>query len=471
MRLTNSISARITLFFAVMSAVTMIAIGAVASYLIEEHFAEEDLNEINGKLELIQNAFNQVTKPTDLEKLPRALSDALVGHHALAVVVSGSEGRPLFQTPHAHFPEDILAAEPAGRFSGDMQKTPYLHKWKIHGEIYRGLTTQLKTAIPNAEPLQVAIAIDIAHHERFIAHFQQALWLYLLIGILFMALTGWWATKRGLAPIHDFVRLAGHISTSRLNDRIETEPLPLELINLGRSFNAMLERLQEAFVRLSEFSSDIAHELRTPVSNLMTESHVALSQVRSIEEYKEILYSNIEEYERLARIIADMLFLAKADNGLIVPNGKEMNLGDEIDAVVEYYEAPAAEKDIAVVREGSAKFTGDALMMRRAFSNLLSNAIRHTPVRGQILITVSAEAQDNITIRFKNPGMPIPTEALTRIFDRFYRVDPARQRETEGTGLGLPITKSIIESHGGSINAFNVESGVCLEIRLPKMKG
>lgn len=471
MRLPNSISARITLFFAVMSAVTMIAIGAVASYLIEEHFAEEDFNEMNGKLELIQNAFNQVVSPGDLEKLPRELSDALVGHHALAVMVSESEGRPLFQTPHAHFPEDVLAVEPTGRFSDDPQKTPLLHKWEMHGEIYRGLTTQLKTAIPNSKPLQVAIAIDIAHHERFISHFQQALWLYLLIGILFMALTGWWATKRGLAPIHDFVRLAGHISASRLNDRIATEPLPLELIDLGRSFNAMLERLQEAFVRLSEFSSDIAHELRTPVSNLMTESHVALSQARSIDEYKEILYSNIEEYERLARIIGDMLFLAKADNGLIVPSGKEMNLGDEIDAVVEYYEAPAAEKSITVVREGSAAFTGDALMMRRAFSNLLSNAIRHTPDRGQILITVGTEAQDNITIGFKNPGMPIPTEAVERIFDRFYRVDPARQRETEGTGLGLPITKSIIESHGGSIKAFNVEDGVCLEIRLPKMKG
>lgn len=255
MRVQNSITARITLIFAVMSAVIMIAIGTVASYLIEKHFAEEDLSEINGKLELIQNAFNQVVSSKDLEKLPRKLSDALVGHHALTVVVSESGGRLLFQTPHAHFPVEILAAEPT---TGDTQKAPLLHKWKMQGQVYRGLTVQLNTDIPNAKPLQVAIAIDIAHHERFISHFQQALWLYLLIGIVFMALTGWWATKRGLAPIHDFVRLAGYISASRLNDRIAIEPLPLELIDLGRSFNEMLERLQEAFIRLSKFSSDIA---------------------------------------------------------------------------------------------------------------------------------------------------------------------------------------------------------------------
>lgn len=199
----------------------------------------------------------------------------------------------------------------------------------------------------------------------------------------------------------------------------------------------------------------------------MTESHVALSQSRSIDEYKEILYSNIEEYERLARIIADMLFLAKADNGLIVPNRKEMDLGDEIDAVIEYYEALAADRSVTVNRQGSATFTGDPLMMRRAFSNLLSNAIRHTPDGCQIAVTVNFESQGYMVIRFKNPGPPIPNEALGRIFDRFYRVDPSRQRETEGTGLGLPITKSIIESHGGSIRAINGEDGVCLEICFP----
>src|SRR3546814_755841 len=199
----------------------------------------------------------------------------------------------------------------------------------------------------------------------------------------------------------------------------------------------------------------------------MTESHVALSQTRSTDEYKEILYSNIEEYERLARIIADMLFLAKADNGLIVPNRKNMDLGDEIDVVVEYYEALADEKRITVMREGSANFNGDALMMRRAFSNLLSNAIRCTPEGQQIVIAVSSEESTYLTILFKNPGPSIPDEALARIFDRFYRVDPSRQRETEGTGLGLPITKSIIESHGGSIRTFNMEGGVCLEIRFP----
>lgn len=457
MKLT-SITTRITAIFALLSTVVMIAIGTLANHAVSEHFAEEDLTDLNGKLELIQNVLEKTVSQSGLGML----DDALVGHHALSVLVYTPAGKALYAFRGPEFPEPVLSSTPVAYG----KQLPQLRKWQIEGKVYRGVTTQMQTAIPEIPQVNIAIAVDIAHHEHFISRLQQSLWLYLLTGILLLVFIGWFAARRGLVPILDFVRVAGRISASRLNERMDVQCLPVELVGLGNSFNGMLQRLQDAFTRLSDFSSDIAHELRTPVSNLMTQGHVALSQARTAEEYREVLYSNIEEYERLSRMIGDMLFLAKADNGLIVPNREPMDLGKELDAVIDFYEAVASDNEVSVSRSGTASIQGDRLMMRRVFSNLLSNAIRYTP-KG-MMITINVRQTDNaVVISFDNPGKPIPPEALARIFDRFYRIDPSRQRETEGTGLGLAITKSILEAHGGRIRAESLEDRVRFEIALP----
>jgi two-component system, OmpR family, heavy metal sensor histidine kinase CusS len=466
MNLHTSIVTRITLIFALLSAVVMIAIGAIASYAVDSHFAEEDLMEIQGKLELIQHALDSQTlnsaAASDRQPLPQRLNDALIGHHALSVLVYRPDGQPVYRSMEAGFPAALLPADPPPY----APHSAHLQRWQQHGHTYRGLVVQLATS-PERSPLNVAIAVDIGHHDHFIHHFQRTLWLYLGTGMLFLVAVGWIAARRGLRPIRDFVRMAGNISASRLGDRIDTASLPRELVELGVSFNDMLQRLQESFMRLSEFSSDIAHELRTPVSNLMTQSHVALSQARSSEEYQEILYSNIEEYERLSRMIADMLFLAKADNGLLVPHREIMELGAEVDAVIEFYDALAAEKGVSISRHGNARLAGDRLMIRRAFSNLLSNAVRYTPPGQAITITIQERDAEPTIVWVDNAGEPVPPESLARVFDRFYRVDPSRQRETEGTGLGLAITRSIIEAHGGSIQALAPGHIMRFEVHLP----
>jgi two-component system heavy metal sensor histidine kinase CusS len=455
MILRKSITWRLTLLFAALSTTVFIAVGAIASFSVEKHFAEEDLDEINGKLELIQHAFDKVVTPADIEKLPQNLNDALVGHHALSVTVYEPSGKVLYTTHDADFPSYILASKPAHYKSESL----LLRKWELNQHVYRGLSIQMATARTDGAPLNVAIALDIEHHQKFITRFQQSLWISLITGIVSMVILGWLAARRGLSPIRDFDKIARRVSASRLNERIPIETLPKELIDLGMSFNDMLQRLQDSFRRLSDFSSDIAHELRTPVSNLMTQSHVALSQSRTLDEYKEILYSNLEEYDRLSRMIADMLFLAKAENGLIVPNRELMALDKEVDGVIEFYEPLAEEKNIRIVRTGTAAFMGDRLMMRRAFSNLLSNAIRHTTNGQQIHIDIQNVEPQQIRLRMDNPGEPISQEHLSRIFDRFYRADPSRQRNTDGAGLGLAITRSIIESHGGKISAAS-EAGI-----------
>lgn len=177
------------------------------------------------------------------------------------------------------------------------------------------------------------------------------------------------------------------ITAQRLDERMPTQEFPVEMADLATTLNEMLRRLKEEFDRLSEFSSDLAHELRTPINNLMTQTQVTLSQARSSEEYQDILASNAEEYQRLARMVADMLFLAKADHGLILPSTERIAVHDEAQALFDFYEALAEEKRVRLQLIGTAEITGDRLMLRRALSNLLSNAVRYTPLGNRWSLT------------------------------------------------------------------------------------
>ena len=253
----------------------------------------------------------------------------------------------------------------------------------------------------------------------------------------------------------------------KLSHRLPLESAPVELAELARSLNEMLARLEEAFRRLSDFSSDIAHELRTPVSNLMTQTQVVLSRARSVDDYRSILESNAEEFEHMARMISDMLLLAKAENGLVVPNRETLNLAAEVLALFDYYDAVAEEKGLHLTLEGDAEVSADRLMLRRALGNLLSNAVRHSAPNAALRVNISASL-DAVSICMENTGDTIPQEYLERVFDRFFRVDPSRQRSTEGTGLGLAITKSIIVAHGGTISVASIGAVTTFTIRLPR---
>ena len=257
------------------------------------------------------------------------------------------------------------------------------------------------------------------------------------------------------------------VTAQQLSHRLPVESAPVELAELAQSLNEMLARLEEAFRRLSDFSSDIAHELRTPVSNLMTETQVALSRPRGADDYRGILESNAEEFEHMARMISDMLLLAKAENGLVVPNRETLNLAAEVLALFDYYDAVAEEKGLHLTLEGDGEVSADRLMLRRALGNLLSNAVRHSAANATLRVNISA-SPDAVTIRMENTGDTIPQEYWERVFDRFFRVDPSRQQSTEGAGLGLAITKSIIVAHGGMISVASIGAVTTFTIRLPR---
>jgi two-component system heavy metal sensor histidine kinase CusS len=243
--------------------------------------------------------------------------------------------------------------------------------------------------------------------------------------------------------------------------------VPRELSALAVSFNEMLRRVDDAFHRLANFNADIAHELRTPITNLMTQTQVALSRARTIDEYREILYSNMEEYERMAQMVGDMLFLAQADNGACKREAKQLDLAAEVHALFDYYEGWADERGVSLAVEGSVNVAGDRLLLQRALANLLSNAIRHTPAGGAVRVMLSESTDGTVSIVVENPGAQIPPDALPKLFDRFYRVDPSRQRSGEGAGLGLAIVKSIVEAHGGKIEAVSTAGSTRFQITIP----
>ena len=190
---------------------------------------------------------------------------------------------------------------------------------------------------------------------------------------------GWVAAHQGLAPLRAMKTRAAGVSGQQLQERMPVDAVPIEMADLARELNQMLDRLQSDFQRLSEFSSDLAHELRTPISNLLTQTQVTLSTKRDVATYREILASNAEELQRLGRMVSDMLFLAKTERSVELPNKEKFSAAHEILSLCEFYEAVAEEKRISLTTYGDGEILGDRLMFRRAVSNLLSNALRHTP--------------------------------------------------------------------------------------------
>ena len=457
----KSITYRLTLLFASVSTGVLLVLGLLIGNSVEHHFEEQDMEVLNGKLELARYALEKVHSQSDLDALPQQLDDSLVGHHGLAVVVVAPSGQTLFVTSGAEFPQVLLARTP------DMSNSrPIIWKSK-DGVPLRGISEMVQTGIQGAKPAVVAVATNISHHEHFMNSFRTTLWSVVVLAAFVTGLLGWMAARRGLVPLHAIKREAAAITADRLHFRLQTESIPVELVDLADTLNQMLARLENSFRRLSDFSTDIAHELRTPVNNLLTQTQVMLSRARTIDEYQDVLASNVEELERMAKMIADMLFLAKADNDFVLPNLEAVDLRAEAERLASFYEAVADENGVTLTVDGSATVSGDRMMMCRAMGNLLSNAFGHTPRGGYVRIQIGIIDDKIATIRVENSGETISPEHLPRLFDRFYRTDPSRKRLAGGVGLGLAITRTIIQAHGGVASVRSTAGVTTFELQIP----
>lgn len=453
-----SISAQISLLFALGAAVVLLALGWFVACSVEAHFLEIDRHELEGKLSLVRNLLAKARTTKEFAAVPAKIDEALVGHHKLAIILMAEDGTIWYASQEAK----LLSAQFQGKSPGDLLG---VSTWHIGERAWRCLSAPVTANSPNGPRLTAVIALDITHHRQFIDAFLVTLALATVVAMLATAGLGWLAARTGLTPLDRMTQLATRLSASKLSERLPEASLPAEIRTLAIAFNAMLDRLEDAFTRLTQFSADIAHELRTPVSNLMTQTQVVLGRDRTAEEYREVLQSCAEEYERLARMIEDMLFLAKADNHLIVPNREDVDLAREVRDLIEFHGLVAQERGVRLELEGEATASGDRLMLRRALSNLLSNAIRHCP-DGQT-VTIRLRQDNGAHISIGNPG-EIPAENLPRLFDRFYTGDPARRSGNGGVGLGLAIVRSIAEAHGGTVSAQSSEGSVFFTLHLPE---
>lgn len=453
-----SLAARVMVFVGLAIGLSLLLIGNLVLNAVDRHFVEQDAGELAVMTEAVVEALQQGgDSPT---RLREALSKAISGHHGVYFQVRDRQGDILYGTPGADLSQVAAVFTPVPAIHAGNLRT-----WHDDGKTFRGA---LKKTEIVGRSYSVATAIDIGFHLQFLQSFRRNLWLIMSLAGIVTLLAAWYGVHQAHAPLRGLSDRMGDIQADRLHVRLDPSSVSSELQGLVTSFNHMIGRLENSFTRLSHFSADIAHELRTPLTNLITQTQVGLGKARATEEYRELLYSNLEEQERLAKMVNDMLWLAKSDHGLLKPVQVPLNLASEARELFDFFGALAEERQIRLAMEGEAPtIQGDRAMLRRALSNLLSNAIRHTSPGGEVQIRLATPSDQEVSLSVQNPGPEIPAEHLHNIFDRFYRVDPSRTRQSEGAGLGLAIVRSIVEAHGGRVEAASARGNTTFTLFFP----
>lgn len=442
MRQRLSLTMRLTILFSLSSAVVLMGLGVLIWLAMDHHFANEDYVVLGDNIRLIQ----KIAGEQPVEGLAARLREIAEHHPGFVAHVQTAQGQAVYATAGFDFG---TAFEALAR----IRPGENTFVWGQNGQEYRGMRALASVADGKGGALAVVVGMDTEIHAHFMHAFRKSLAFYITLAAVASGLFGWWAARRGLAPLRMMASRASGVNAHRLDARMPVDAVPVEMADLALTLNTMLERLQDDFRRLSEFSSDLAHELRTPITNLMTQTHVVLSQSRDAAKYRDVLASNAEELQRLGRMVSDMLYLAKMEHGITLPSEEAINVSDEVRALFEFYDALAEDKGVHLRLQGHARIIGDRLMLRRALSNLLSNALRYTP-KGKGILVEAKEQPGDVTIVVENEGVEISPELLPSIFDRFFRADKSRSRaESDNVGLGLSITQAIMAAHGGTISA------------------
>jgi heavy metal sensor kinase len=321
------------------------------------------------------------------------------------------------------------------------------------GTVYRFVST----AVPGKPQFTIHVgrSIDsmsgVLHEYLFVYFYSVPLILTVSIGV------GWFLAGRALKPFEEVSKAAQQVTSSNLNMQIATHHDEVEVLRLVQSFNAMVSRLDRSFQQMRKFNADVAHELRTPLAILQGETEVALSSASVPEEIHSVLASNLEELDRLKRLVNDMLTLAEADAGRQLLNKKPVSLRPLLEDLIEQMRMLGTDREITIVLGDFPELMiiADELWMRRALLNLLDNAIKYSKDGGLVRVRVMPDTSV-VRISIQDNGIGIEAKDLPHIFDRLFRADPARTRGSGGgAGLGLALVKWIIEAHQGSIDVHS----------------
>jgi two-component system heavy metal sensor histidine kinase CusS len=434
----RSIATQLVLLFTLCAALLLTCSLSLFSWIVVRHAFEEDNTVLADKIAAVRTELRQ---PDGVSVVDHEAKNRRSGEPAVYWVrLLDSDGNLVTETPGMSelLPASAFVAS-AGSTSARRPKN-----FRTGKKLFSLVAT---TEIVEGRHYILQLAQDRSADERFRKQFGALLALVLALGFIASALVAITVTRRGLSPLAKMRRLFERVQPAYLNERIDPSCWPIELRPLATSFDDMLSRLEDSFARLSQFSADLAHELRTPIGNMLGEAQVALTRDRSVDEYRAVIESTAAECERLSGIIDNLLFLARAESAEHQITRSSFTASTAVKKIVSFYETLAEDQRIEISCSGDAEVFADPVLFNRAITNLLDNALRFTTENGTVKISISAlrgKAQISVT----DNGRGIAPEHLPRVFDRFYRADSSRS--SEGTGLGLAFVKSIADLHGGS---------------------
>ena len=451
-----SIASQLVLLFTLAAAFLLSCGLGVFYWLVVQHAFEEDNAVLADKISVLSADLKAGgPKATDEE-----LKSVRTGEHPVySVRVVDSAGRTVTETLGMNrlLPPSIF---PSPHISTSSTRNP--KNYRVGGRLFSLLTT-IEEA--NGQPYTIQVAQDRSTDDRFTKEFGALVAVVLAFGILASTLIAITVTKRGLRPLGEMTRSLGRIGPTHLNERVAPAGWPRELQPLAVAFDAMLKRLDDSFTRLSQFSADLAHELRTPITNILGEAQVALTRDRTPAEYRETIESTIGECERLSGIMDNLLFVARVDAAREPIAPTRFDARAAVEKIASFYQMIADDHHVTIRCSGEGQIYADSALFERAVGNLVDNALRFTPANGSIQIAI-AEHAANFEVAVSDTGCGIAPEHLPRVFDRFYRAESSRG--SDGAGLGLALVKSIVDLHDGSARIQSeVDRGTTVTLIFP----
>lgn len=448
----RALSLRLALMFALASVVLLGALGLYLYQSLAREIAWRDDAALLGRVERMRALIGDGDSIDALRRRPQLYANMLGSQGDLLWVLDGA-GQPLIEINPARLAIPALPPGPGVQ----------LQDGAGAGEPSRLAWLQVRQ---DGRALTLIAGKLLAERSQMLAAYRLKLWLALGAGALLAFLLGWAVSQRGLRPVRTLAARAAAIDVQHLHLRLDSAQQVSELRQLGDALNQMLARLEDGFGRLSRFSEDLAHEMRTPLNNLMGQTQLALQKTRTTEDYQALLASSQEEYERLARMIDNMLFLARAERPDAVLHREPIALHEAVAQLCDYFEGMAEERDMVLVNEAEGTLAADPQLLRRALANLLANALRYGSADSPVRIA-SQRHSGRVDISVSNQGEPIASEHLPRLFDHFYRCDPSRAQPGDSGGLGLAIVRSIMQLHGGAVRVNSSSAGTCSTLNFP----
>ncbi|CAB3802352.1 heavy metal sensor histidine kinase [Pararobbsia alpina] len=457
-----SLTTRTTLLFGLVALVVM---GVLGMYFYQSARVALELRtdtQLIGRVDHFRRLVDNVYTVSELEQRP-LLFETMLGAEEDVLLFRRPGEAPFIHVNPANLPVPTLPVVPFG--------VP-LTRQDVHRIVLPDGTPvewvlATAKATESGDAVEVVAAHPLMREVQMLAVYRARILLSIFVAVLASTVLGYLVISRGLRPVRHIAERAAEISPANLSIRLSEQDAPPELRLMTRSFNAMLDRLADGYERLSQFSADLAHEIRTPVGALIGTTQVTLGQTRNVDEYQAVLESNLEELNRLKTIAENILFLAHAEHAALVIERSDIALGDELNKIAEYFEGPADERGLTFNVKAAGVAWVNPVLCRRAVNNLVVNAVRYARANSVVRMFGEQDAR-GAAIVVENDGEAIPSDQLARLFDRFYRGDVARSRFTESNGLGLSIVRAIMTLHGGTAEVSCPKSGVVrFELRFP----